>query len=260
MPQYTLKDGTSTSDRRLDRIPAFDRRTLAFPVREALNAEQQTLVSQQWTAPAGTPVLDQGAEGACTGFGVTNELLYFPVAVPGLDATFAREKIYWVAQRDDEWPGGAYPDANPQYEGTAVLYAIQAAVDLGYYKEYRWATSERELALGVGHLGPAIIGVDWYERMFKPDSNGFIHPTGNKAGGHCTLLTGINVNDGYYTLHNSWGPSWGTNGNCKIKRTDMAKLLRDNGEACIITQRSVPQPDKQEAADKAAEILPTVTD
>jgi hypothetical protein len=256
MPQYTLKDGSSTTDRRLDRIPAFHPRMLSFPVIEALNAEQQTLVSHQWDAPDGTPVLDQGAEGACTGFGVTNELLWYPVAVPGLDATFAREKIYWVAQRDDPWPGGAYPQASPRYEGTAVLYAVQAAVDLGYYVEYRWATRERELALGVGHLGPAIIGVDWYEGMYEPDSGGFIHPTGELVGGHCTLLTGINIDDGYYTLHNSWGPSWGDHGNCKIRRVDMQKLLNDNGEACIITQRAVPQPDKQQAAATAEDILP----
>lgn len=257
MPQYTLKDGTTTSDRRLDRIPAFDRRSLSFPILEALNSEQQQLISHQWAAPDGTPVLDQGAEGACTGFGVTNELLYFPVAVRGLDATFARERIYWVAQREDPWPGGAYPGASPRYEGTAVLYAIQAAVELGYYKEYRWGRSERELALGVGYLGPAIIGVDWYEGMYEPDSKGFIHVTGDKVGGHCTLLTGINVRDGYYVLHNSWGPRWGNRGDCKIDREDMAKLLADDGEACIITKRSVPQPDKKQAAATAADLLPT---
>lgn len=257
MPQqYTLKDGTSTSDRRLDRIPAFDRHSLRYLIRDALNTEQQHLVSHSWGCPAGTPVLDQGQEGACTGFGVTNELLYDPVPVPSLDAVFARERVYWVAQRDDPWPGGAYPDASPRYEGTAVLYAVKAAADLGYYTEYRWATSEKELALGVGYLGPAIIGVDWYEGMFRPDTHGFIHPTGDKVGGHCTLLTGINVEDGYYTLHNSWGASWGDDGNCRISRKTMAKLLGDNGEACIITGRALPPPAKAEAAAIADAILP----
>lgn len=256
MPQFTLKDGTSTSDRRLDRIPLFDRHSLNYPVGDALNEEQQKLVSHAWTAPDGTPVLDQGQEGACVGFGVTNELLWYPVAVPGLDAAFAREKIYWVAQREDPWPGGAYPDANPRYEGTSVLYGVKAAADLGYYTEYRWATSEKELALGVGYLGPAIIGVDWYQGMFHPDPNGFIRPTGDKAGGHCTLLTGIDITGDYYILHNSWGSTWGNQGNCKIRRKHMAKLLADNGEACIITGRSLPPPAKAEAAATADAILP----
>jgi hypothetical protein len=83
--------------------------------------------------------------------------------------------------------------------------------------------------------------------MFKPDSKGFIHPTGDKVGGHCTLIIGVNVRSGYYILHNSWGASWGDNGNCKIKRTDMAKLIGDNGEVCIITGRTLPPPLKKEA-------------
>jgi hypothetical protein len=261
MPQHTLKDGSSTADRRLDRIASpFDRRSLDFPVGAALNTEQQEPVSHTWAIPDGTPVLDQGSEGACVGFGVTNELLFYPVAVRGLDAVFAREKIYWVAQREDPWPGGSYDGASPRYEGTSVLYGVKAAADLGYYTEYRWATKEKELALGVGYLGPAIIGVDWYEGMFQPDSKGFIHPTGDKAGGHCTLIIGVNVKSGYYDLHNSWGASWGTKGNCKISFEDMQKLLGDGGECCIITQRTLPPPVKKEAAAKAEEILPDVTD
>lgn len=255
MPQYTLKDGTSTFDRRLDRIAAFDQRSLDFPVRSALNPQQQSPVGKKWTAPKGTPVLDQGQEGACVGFGVTNELLWNPIPVPKLDATFAREKIYWVAQEDDPWPGGAYPNASPRYEGTSVLYGVKAAADLGYYTEYRWATNETDMALAVGHLGPAIIGVDWYEGMYQPDSNGFIHPSGEKAGGHCTLITGVDVKTGFYYLHNSWGASWGNNGNCKIKRADMAKLLGDNGEVCVITGRTLPPPPKAVAEDTAEAIV-----
>jgi hypothetical protein len=255
MPQYTLKDGTSTFDRRLDRIPAFDQRSLDFPARGALNPQQQRLVTKLWTAPDSTPVLDQGQEGACVGFGTTNELLWNPVPVPKLDATFAREKIYWVAQEDDPWPGGSYPGASPRYEGTSVLYGVKAAADLGYYTEYRWATTEPEMALAVGHLGPAIIGVDWYEGMFQPDTKGFIHPTGDKAGGHCTLIIGVDVQGGYYTLHNSWGASWGDNGNCKVKRKDMAKLIADNGEVCVITGRTLPPPPKTEAEQTAENIV-----
>lgn len=255
MPQYTLRDGTSTFDRRLDRIPAFDQRMLDFPIRGALSPSQQTVVSKKWTVPKGTPVLDQGQEGACTGFGTTNELLWNPVPVPKLDGTFARERIYWVAQQNDPWPGGAYPGASPRYEGTSVLYAVKAATDLGYYTEYRWGQTENDCALGVSHLGPAIIGIDWYEGMFEPDSNGFIHPTGDKAGGHCTLLTGIDVKGGFYYLHNSWGASWGNNGNCKIKRSDMAKLISDNGEVCIITGRTLPPPPKTEVVEKAEAIV-----
>ena len=256
MPEeIVLKDGTTTLDRRLDRLPAFDRRMLSFPVQGALNAEQQKLVSRKWTAPPGTAVLDQGQEGACVGFGCANELLYYPVPVRGLDAEFARQKIYWVAQEADPWPGGSYPGASPRYEGTSVLFGVKAVADLGYYQEYRWATSERELALGVGYLGPAIIGVDWYAGMFAPGSDGYIRVTGQKMGGHCCLIIGVNIKSGYYTIRNSWGPTWGDNGNAKISRADMAKLLADNGEACIITQRTLPPPVKKTAEQRASAII-----
>lgn len=257
MSQHTLKDGSTTTDRRLDRIPLFDERSLEYPIRAALSQDQQQqVVTNLWSAPPGTKVLDQKAEGACVGMGVTHELLFNPVPVPGLDETFAREKIYWVAQRDDPWAGGSYPGATPTYEGTGVLYGVKAAADLGYYTEYRWGTSEHEMALGVSHLGPAIIGIDWPEDMFRPDRNGFIRPTGETAGGHCILVIGINVEGDYYTLHNSWGPAWGDNGNAKIKRKDMAKLLANQGECCIITGRALPQPTKTEAAAQADAILP----
>lgn len=252
---HTLRDGSRTQDRRLDRIAASDRRSLDFPVQSALNQEQQQLISKRWATPPDTPVLDQGRQGACVGFGITNELLFYPVPIRAVDATFAREKIYWVAQEADPWPGGSYPGASPVYEGTSVLYGVKAAADLGYYKEYRWATSEKELALGVGYLGPAIIGVDWYEGMFDTDSKGFIHPTGDKAGGHCCLIIGINVRAGHYVIRNSWGPSWGDGGNCKITRDDMAKLIGDNGEACIVTQRTVPAPAKKVVSQLAVDII-----
>ena len=258
MPQqFTLKDGSTTTDRRLDRIAQpLDERRQAFLIRSALSEDQQQLVSNLWGCPAGTPVLDQGQQGACVGNGVTNELLWNPVPIPRLDETFAVQDIYWVAQRNDPWPGGEYPGASPQYSGTSVAAGIQAAADLGYYKAWHWGTTENEMALGVGHLGPAVIGVNWFQGMYEPDPNGYIHPTGANVGGHCLLVIGIDVKGGFYTLHNSWGASWGDQGNCKIKRKDMAKLIASNGEVCIITDRGVPAPTKAQAGQTAEQILP----
>lgn len=236
---HELRNGNTTEDRKLDRIPAFDPRSLDFRIRSLVTPEQLAKpVSVKWAAPAGTPVLDQGQEGACTGFGTTNGLLFNPNPIKGLDAKFAREQIYWTAQRNDPWRGGAYPGAKPHYDGTAVLYAIKAADKLGYYVQYHWGKSEPELAAGL-QVSTAVLGLDWYNDMFEPDKNGFIHPTGGKAGGHCILATEINIEQDYYTLHNSWGPTWGNNGDCKIRRGDLAKLLADDGECCIITKKPV---------------------
>lgn len=243
MPE--LRDGTFAEDPRLDRLPDPDPQDRDYPVMAVIGGQNKP-VTVNWGIPEGEPVLDQGREGACVGFGCTNELRFNPVPVAGLDAKFAREKIYWFAQKIDQWAGGAYPGASPQYEGTSVRAGIKVLQTMGYVGEYRWAFSEDELALAMT-LGPVIIGVDWYKGMFKPNSRGYLRPTGGKVGGHCCLVIGLKVTaptgSGYYTIYNSWGPGWGNKGTARISRADMRKLLDDGGEAAIITQRfNPPQP------------------
>lgn len=235
-----MRNGTTVTDPRLDRLNQVDERNCAYPSRALLTAAQQAPFTRLWTTLTGAPVLDQGREGACTGFGVTNELRFYPKCVRGLDDVFARETIYWNAQRNDPWPGGAYPGASPLYEGTSVLAAVKQAQTLGYYREYRWAFTEDDLALSVSHLGPVILGVDWWTGMMHPDTSGALHRTGQVEGGHCVLVIGINTTSSYYTIYNSWGPTWGRTGKARITRTDMAALLAANGDACVITARSTP--------------------
>jgi hypothetical protein len=234
-----LRDGSTASDPRLDRIPYFDPASRNYSVAETFTPGQQP-VSVLWTLPPGSDILDQGQEGSCVGFGTTNELRYSPVPIPDLDAKFARQQIYWPAQRSDNMPGGSYPGATPAYEGTNVICGVKVAQKLGFYGSYHWAFSEADLATSLA-IGPAILGVTWYSRMMRVTAGGYIAPTGTVAGGHCILCVGVNVTAGYYVLQNSWGPTWGVNrGCCKITRRDMARLLADQGEACIITQRLAP--------------------
>jgi hypothetical protein len=57
-----------------------------------------------------TPVLDQGSEGACTGFGlatVANYLLRRRGVDPDL-ITVSPRMLYEMAKRYDEWPGEEY--------------------------------------------------------------------------------------------------------------------------------------------------------
>lgn len=232
----TLRDGTQVQDQRLDRLIEFDEQSRSFPICAALDPAPR-IISKRWSLPYGAPVLDQGSEGACVGFGVTNDLRFYPVAVRGLNASYAQEKIYWAAQQTDPWPGGSYPGAAPRYDGTSVLSGVKTAAALGHYGEYRWAFSEPEMALGVGHLGPAILGINWYEGMYRPNAEGYLKPTGDKVGGHCLLVIGISAAYGYYVVYNSWGPAWGKNGTAKISRADMVRLLAENGECCLVTQR-----------------------
>lgn len=203
------------------RIPRFDKKSRRYPIM-ALIEPGAKLRSYTWQCSV---FLNQGSEGACTGFAVAGEAAARPVVVPNITNKIARA-IYKRAQQLDEWPG-------ENYEGSSVLGAIKAGTEKGWYLEYRWAFGEDDLAMAIGHKGPAVLGVNWYAGMMKTDEKGFIRPFGKLMGGHAILCHSFNERRGEYKLHNSWGQSWGTNGECKITREDMAYLLKKRGEACI---------------------------
>jgi hypothetical protein len=236
----------------LDRRFQLDWRSLDYPVDAALALRATTPTyrprSYSWALRTW---LDQGTEGACVGFAFAHDLAARPAEVKNLTRAYA-VGLYHDAQRIDEWAGGAYPGANPFYEGTSVLAGAKVCTTRGFYSSYYWGLSLEEVARGVAYFGPAVLGLDWYEGMLEPDSNGFIHPSGRWVGGHAIVAVGIQVhykrgvlnwfrrtwNDvdldrSYLTLHNSWGPGWGKNGRARLSLSDFNKLLGANGEACF---------------------------
>jgi hypothetical protein len=229
-----LKNGSQVDDGRLDRLVQFDNRSRGYPIRATLSS---------WVAPRSftwrcDTYLDQGNEGACVGFSMTHELIARPVCVQGVDGQFAREKVYWEAQKADEWAGGAYPGADPFYEGTSVLAGVKMLRKLGYIDEYRWAFGLEDLIMAVGYKGPAILGINWYEGMFDILPCGHVHVTGQPAGGHAILCKGVSVTKRTFTLHNSWGEGWGSGGDALISWEEMDQLLHEDGEAVVPTVRS----------------------
>jgi hypothetical protein len=221
-------------DPRLDRLVHFDERSRDFPVTTLL-AEDQEVVSNTWACNVN---LDQGTEGACVGFGFSHELAAEPVIVP-VSGPYARQ-LYFDAQRVDQWPGGAYPGATPHYEGSSVLAGAKVCKARGLITEYRWAFTLRDLMLSVSHVGPAVIGVSWYQGMIKPDSLHFLKPTGRLMGGHCVCITGISVAKKAFRVHNSWGLGWGVRGQAWLSWDSMALLMRRKGEVCIPVRRQAP--------------------
>lgn len=164
---------------------------------------------------------------------MTHELVARPCEVKHLSEDFARTKVYWAAQQIDPWPGGSYPGANPQYEGTSVLAGAKILKKLGYIESYRWAFGLNDLVLAVGYCGPAVLGLPWYDGMFEPYSCGHLHVGGQMAGGHAILCNGVDVKNQTFTLHNSWGSSWGNGGDALISWEEMDRLLHEEGEAVI---------------------------
>jgi hypothetical protein len=138
--------------------------------------------------------------------------------------------LYREAQKLDQWPG-------ENYSGTSVIAGAKYLQIAGFLGEYRWAFSEHDLALAVGYKGPAVLGVNWYSGMdsLERDAAGrrWASVDGFVRGGHCFITHGISLKLNAYKCWNSWGaPS-----EFYISRPDMARLLADQGEACIPVQR-----------------------
>jgi hypothetical protein len=170
-----LKDGSVTHDRRLDRLVHFDERSRAY--RAVTGLEEHPLRSYSWRVNGW---LDQGREGACCGFAWAHELIARPAEVPMTNE--GARQVYFEAQKRDPWSGGAYPGASPFYEGTSVLAAAQAVMELRtargkkFVESYRWTFSTEELIRVLGYRGGAVLGLRWYSGMFEADSDGFIVP------------------------------------------------------------------------------------
>lgn len=230
---FTLKDGTQTECKQLDRIKQFDPKSRDFPL-SALYT-QRPLRSYTWRC---NQWLDQGTEGACVAFALGHELAARPAVVKNIQEKWLIEQVYWKAQQTDEWPGGSYPDASPFYEGTSVLAGVKVLHKLGFFKSYRWAFGLNDLLLGLGYNGPAVLGLNWYSGMTETDKDGFIHPTGRIVGGHAILARAVNIKEEFVTLRNSWGKSWGKDGDCYIKFSALEKLLKEDGEAVFLQGRT----------------------
>jgi hypothetical protein len=110
--------------------------------------------------------------------------------------------------------------------------------EAGYINEYRWAFSLDDALLAIGYQGPGILGTNWYEGCMKPDAKGFIRPTGRIVGGHAIVVRGVNVKNKTVRLSNSWGKSWGVEGDCFMTFDDFATMLRNDGEFCIPVSRN----------------------
>lgn len=217
--------------RPLGRLANFDERSRHFAMRHLVESKKPR--SYTWRC---STFLDQGQEGACVGFACAHELAARPVEIKVGDA-LARS-IYLDAQRIDPWPGGAYPGAKPYYEGSSVLAGAKVLQRRGFIPQYRWAFGLQDLILSVGYLGPAIIGVNWYEGMFNTGSDHFVRIKGDAVGGHAIMVRGVSVSQKSFTLHNSWGTGWGRYGQAFISWADMERLLHEDGEAVIPLNRA----------------------
>lgn len=201
-----------------------------------------TLVPRQSKDWAGPYVrLDQGADGACVGFGWTTEYMSTPVRgrPAGYDTATGANKLavcnafafdrYHRAQLLDE-----YTDTPPE-EGSSVNGGAKAMREAGYITGWKWHRSVDDIIDALIVDGPQVMGSDWLSGMFTPDEHGIIRAKGYVAGGHCYCLTGYRTR--YYglevvRLRNSWG-DWAVNGDAFLPVDDLRALWSDGAECAM---------------------------
>lgn len=240
---------STDSPRTFDWIPRHDERSRAFSVERIVNTEEPD-IEREWVTG---PIINQGAEGACVGFGWTNEFTAEPYPDPWADESIATTYAfnhYHRAREIDEF------DDNTYTSGSSVLAGAKVAVERGLIGEYSWCYSTLYAKYAVMQLGPVVLGVPWYQEMYNTDEAGRVivhHDMNNFVGGHCLTLTGyypkkeFRYSDGrvetverVFRWTNSWGPTYGDGGHGYITFEDLDKLLNTYGwagEACLPSRR-----------------------
>lgn len=108
---------------------------------------------------------DQGQEGRCVQFGISRMMsLYNRKRYEIRENVSQGRWLYFEAQRRDEWPGGAYPGADPFYEGTSVnagLWVVKNKGIVPYRQnspvvaegvaEFRWANDYNDVKTALGY-------------------------------------------------------------------------------------------------------------
>jgi hypothetical protein len=182
------------------------------------------------------PILDQGTEGACTGFGlatVVNYLLRVRKHIPERVCVSPR-LLYEMAKRYDEWPGEGY-------EGSSARGAMKGWHKHGICEEQCWPYAD-------GDRDEKLYGRRWTDALRRPlgayyrvnhrdliamhcaiaevgilyatasvhtgwnrvKQDGIIRQSPDLIGGHAFAI--VAYDERGFWLQNSWGTAWGREG------------------------------------------------
>ena len=197
--------------------------------------------------PRNLKILDQGDEGACTGFALA-AVINILRRHSRRTGRVSERMLYEMAKRHDEWRGF-------RYEGSSCRGAIKGWYNMGVCSDKRWpyvpgdpkfltvaaAKEARKNTLGAYYrLGTRIsdfhsalneAGViycsaevhDGWDKVSK--TSGIIPLHKNTVGGHAFAIIGYNKKG--FWIQNSWGEDWGKKGTALWLYEDWQQNLSD---------------------------------
>ena len=188
----------------------------------------------------GTDILNQGQEGACTGFGLAAVINLLNVKKRDLQFKSSSRMLYEMAKKHDQWPG-------EDYAGSSCRGAIRGWKNMGVCSEEDWpystshpgdlniarAKAARSCTVGayyrlrpeindyhaaLNEVGAVYVSATVHSGWFSPkaankNALAAITPSSTPEGGHAFAIVGYNSHG--FIVQNSWGPSWGSTG-CAI--------------------------------------------
>jgi hypothetical protein len=245
----------------MDTIPKLQDRVLnARP--DTLDFRDKMYVATLYEVPAKidldeyrkyeVPILNQGQEGACTGFGlasVANYLLRKRTVVPDINSVSAR-MLYEMAKRYDEWSG-------EDYSGSSARGAMKGWHKHGVCGDECWPynkdtsidnrlndnrTSDalqrplgayyrvNHLDLVAMHTAMAEVGVLYatcnvHEGWTHINEDGVIPFMEKMLGGHAFVIVAYDRRG--FWIQNSWGADWGKEGFALITYDDWLANSKD---------------------------------
>lgn len=212
--------------------------------------------------PGNLYILDQGTEGACTGFGLAASINLLYRKRDTEDKVSAR-MLYAMARRYDEWAGEDYEGSSCRgaikgwantgvcseklapYKPSAGSFAITAKISadarrrtIGAYYRLRPVVSDFHAALNEAGVvyASATVHSGWDAPKKDKQGEACITHRQTNTGGHAFAIVGYN-SKGFW-VQNSWSDSWGDDGTALWLYEDWAANLMD----AWVLQLALPTP------------------
>lgn len=227
-------------DPRLNRHVRHDPRSRRYPYPTA----GLTLTSVRH--PRIIPILDQGQLGSCTGNAGIGDLgttpLYQALTQAGLlgrfDSSEAGAVDLYSAATQLSSPGDSYP---PNDVGSDGLSIAQVLLKRGLIAGYQHTFTLDDCLLALTQT-PVMLGIDWHQASFNPESTGQVRIDGPVMGGHEIVADEIDVENERVWFSNSWGASWGIQGRAWLSWDDLGTLLSNQGDVTVLVPVTAPAP------------------
>lgn len=208
------------------------------------------------TPPRAPHILDQGPDGACTGFALAAVInLQMRERAPKERRIVSPHMLYTMARRHDEWPGD-------KYDGSSLRGALRGFYNNGACEAELWPSREQlELTVEAAkNARSTTLGAYYRLRPNLSDYHAAISETGAiytsaavhtgwdepekgwriapQTGAQLHAFAIVGYDDEGFWIQNSWGTGWGKRGLAHWAYKDWASNIED----AWVLQLAVPAP------------------